>query len=302
MKDGKQKIILDVDTGADDALAILLAIFSGKFEILGITTVAGNTNVNQATINTLRVLNLAERLDTPVFKGNRRPLKGKGRRGRTQGKDGLCEVSLPMSDKRPEKVPAQNFIKEAVKKYSNEIEIVATGPLTNIAEVFKNYPQVRSKIKRIYIMGGAVERPGNITSFAEFNFFNDPEAVKIVFGSGVPIILVPLDVTMELLVPRDWLLEKYGSSQYPITKFIVEMVNNRKRLVGKDWFYLHDPLALGVAIDKSFVETRKENLSIITRGIKKGQVIKDSQGSEIEWAFGVKTQKFLDYFGKLLLK
>lgn len=302
MKDGKQKIILDVDTGADDALAILLAIFSGKFEILGITTVAGNTNVNQATINTLRVLNLAERLDIPVFKGSAKPLKGRGLRGITHGKDGLCDVSLSLSHKKPENIPAQDFITETIKRHQGQVEIIATAPLTNIARVLQRYPQAKEVTKRIYIMGGAVERKGNITPFAEFNFFNDPEAVKIVFGSGVPIILVPLDVTMELLVPRDWLLEKYGSSQYLITKFIVEMVNNRKRLTRKDRFYLHDPLALGVAVDKSFVETRKENLSIITRGIKRGQVTKDSQGSEIEWALRVKTQKFLDYFAELLLK
>lgn len=298
----KQKIIFNVDTGADDALAILLAILSGKFEILGITTVAGNTNVNQVTINTLKVLNLAKRLDIPVFKGNSKPLKGKGRRGKTHGKDGLCEVFLPLPAKKAEKITAEDFIVGTIKKYPNEIEIVATGPLTNIAEVIKKHPQIKNKIKKIYIMGGAVGKSGNITPFAEFNFFNDPNAVEIVFGSGVPIILVPLDVTMELLVPRDWLLEKYGSSQYPITKFIVEMVNNRKRLVGKDWFYLHDPLALGVAIDKSFVKTKKSRLSIITQGNQKGQVIENPQGPEIEWAFRVKSQKFLNYFEKVLLK
>ncbi len=302
MANQKRRIILDVDTGADDALAILLAIFSGKFEILGITTVAGNTNIRQATINTLKVLNLAGRLDIPVFKGNPKPLKGKGKRGKTHGKDGLCEVPLFLPAKKPEKKPAHKFIAGAVKKYPNEVEILATGPLTNIAKVIKKHPQIKNKIKKIYIMGGAVGKPGNITPFAEFNFFNDPKAVEIVFESGLPIILVPLDVTTEVSISRELLVREYGKSRNPITKFIVKLVDNRYELIGRNWFYLHDPLALGVAIDKSFVKTKKSRLSIVAQGNQKGQVIEDLQGPEIEWAFRVREKKFLDYFEKILLK
>ena len=298
----KQKIILDVDTGVDDALAILLAIKSKKFDIKGITTVAGNTSLEQATINTLKILNLAKRLDIPVFKGNSKPLEGKGRRGKTHGKDGLCEVSLRAADKKPEKIPAQKFIIETIKKYPSEIVIVATGPLTNIGKILKKHPQTSNKIKRIYIMGGAVERPGNVTPFAEFNFFSDSAAARIVFESGVPITLIPLDITMEVLITRDWLLGKYGKSKDPITKFIVEMVNNRWRLIGKDSFYLHDPLALGAAIKESFVETKKEGLDIITQGEQRGKVIKNPKGSEIEWAFRAEGKEFLNYFERLLLR
>lgn len=302
MRVKKQKIILDVDTGSDDALAILLAEKSGKFEIQGITTVAGNTNLKQVMINTLKVLNLAKRLDIPVFKGASKPLEGKGRRGKTSGKDGLCDVVLFSPNKKPEKLLAEKFLSKTVLTHPKEISIIATAPLTNIGKFLKKHPKIKKKIKRIIIMGGAVEVPGNVTPYAEFNFFNDPEAVKIVFESGVPITLIPLDVTMKVLISRDWLLRKHGESKDPITKFIVELVNNRYKLVGKDWMYLHDTLAVGVAINKNFVKTKKENLKVITKGKQKGQIIRDSQGSEIEWAFKVQRKEFLSYFKKLLLK
>ena len=119
----KQKIILDVDTGTDDALAILLAIGSKKFEIKGITTVAGNTNLEQATINTLRVLNLAKRLDIPIYKGSSKPLKGKGKRAKTHGKDGFCEVSLSVPSKKAQKTSAQDFISKTIEKQKKPFEV-----------------------------------------------------------------------------------------------------------------------------------------------------------------------------------
>lgn len=302
MKIEKQKIILDVDTGSDDALAILLAIQSTRFEIQGISTCFGNTSLKQVILNTFKILNLADRLDIPVFRGSLIPLRGKGRRGRTSGKDGLCDVFLPSPDRKAQQVKAEKFILETVLNYQREVIIIATAPLTNIAKVLKQNPEIKKKVKRIFVMGGAIEVSGNITPFAEFNFFNDPEAAKIVLGSGVPLALIPLDVTTKLLVTRDWLLKKYGQYKDPITKFIVNLVNNRYRLAGKDWFYLHDPLAVGVAINKNFVETKKERLRIITEGKEKGRVTKDNQGQEIEWAFKVKEKEFLKYFERLLLR
>jgi len=302
MKIKKEKIILDVDTGTDDAFALILAEKSGKFNIQGITTVAGNTNLRQVIENTLKVLNLMGRLDIPIFKGASKPLKGKGRRSKTQGRDGFCEVYLPLPKQKLNNVKAEDYIAKTVSEHPKEITIVATAPLTNIAKTIKKYPEIKNKIKRIIIMGGVVEVSGNVTEFSEFNFYNDPEAGKIVFESKVPIILIPLDVTMKLLLKRNWLIKKYKKSKDKITKFIINVVNNRYKLVGKDWMYLHDPLAVGVAINKNFVQTKKDRLEIITSGKQKGKIIKNKKGERIEWAFKVKEKEFLDYFEKTLLK
>lgn len=302
MKIEEQKIILDVDTGSDDALAILLAIKSRRFEILGITTVAGNTNLRQVTINTLKVLNLTGRLDIPVFGGSPEPLNGKGRRAKTHGKDGLCDVMLPLPNKKAQKLLAKEFILREVFKFPQKIAIIATGPLTNIAQILKEKTVLKRKIKRIFIMGGALDTLGNVTPFAEFNFFNDPEAVRIIFKSGIPITLIPLDVTNKVLIKKKWIVRNYGKTKDPIVKFITELVKNHCKLTKKNWFRLHDPLTVGAAINKYFVKTKKEKLSIITQGQERGRVIKDSKGSKVELAFNVNTKAFLDFFEKLLLK
>lgn len=302
MANQKVKIILDVDTGSDDALAILLAIKSKKIDIIGITTVAGNINLKQVTINTLKVLNLAERLDTPVFKGNSKPLEGKGKRARTHGKDGICGVVLPSPNQTPQEISAEEFILERVSSYPKKIVIVATGPLTNIAQVFKKKPEVKKKIKKLIIMGGAIEVPGNITPFAEFNFFNDPRAARIVLKGDTPVILIPLDITQRISVSRAQLFKKYKKSKDLITRFVINLINNRCRLIKKDRFYLHDPLAVGVAINRNFVKIKRERLRIITAGREKGQIVKDKKGQEIEWAFKVKEKGFLNYFERQLLK
>lgn len=298
----KQEILMDVDTGVDDALSILLAIKSDMFTMRGITTTAGNTNVRQATINTLKVLNLVNRLDIPVFKGSANPLQGRGKRGKTHGKDGLCDVRLRLPDKKPEKLSAKKFIFNMLSQSSQKVVMIATAPLTNIATVLKENPEIHKKIKMIYIMGGAVGVSGNITPFAEFNFYSDPEAVKIVFKSKVSVALAPLDVTQKIYLTSTLFLKKYGQSKDAITQFIVSVLNNRYKLKRKNKLYLHDPLVTGVAINKNFVEFQKEKLGIITSGRKKGRIVRTNDGAEVEWAFRVKRKAFLNYFEEVLCK
>lgn len=297
-----REIILDVDTGVDDAIAILLATKAGVFKIKGITTVVGNTSLENATKNTLKVLNLVEDLDIPVYKGASKPLGGRAKKAPAHGKDGLCGVYLPSPNKKPNKLSANKFLLNTLLKNPGKIEIVATAPLTNIAYLFKNYPESKKKIKKLYIMGGAFERSGNITPFAEFNFYHDAQAAKIVLKSGVPMTIIPLDVTCQLALTTSWMEKNYGKSKDPITKFILKVVKKQREIMGGEIFYLHDPLALGVAIDKSFVKTKKTKVDIITRGEKKGMVVKSSRGTEVEWAFNLNKDKFFAYFKKILLK
>jgi purine nucleosidase len=297
-----REIIMDVDTGVDDSIAILLAIKSGVFKIKGITTVVGNTSLENATKNTLKVLNLAKNLDIPVYKGASRPLGGKAKQAPAHGNDGLCGVYLPPPIKKPNKLSANKFLLNTLLKNPGKIEIVATTPLTNIAYLFKKYPKSKKKIKKLYIMGGAFERSGNITPFAEFNFYHDAKAAKIVLKSGVPMIIIPLDVTCQLPLTTSWMERNYGKSKDPITKFILKIVKKQREIMGGEMFYLHDPLALGVAIDKSFVKTKKTKVDIITYGKRRGMIVNSSKGAEVEWAFKLNKNKFFVYFKKMLLK
>ncbi len=301
----KKEIIIDVDTGVDDALAILLAIKSRAFNIKGITTVGGNTNVENATLNTLKILKLAKRTDISVYKGSARPLiEKKYTLVLSMKPDGLAGFSkeLPVINEKTNKKSAVIFLTETIKKTKGEINIVALAPLTNIAKAINNLKDAKSKIQCLYIMGGTIKEKGNERPYAEFNFYNDPKAASIVFKSGIPVVLISLDVTKKLLVKADWITKKYKSSKDDITKFTLQLINKEKEITGKDEFYLHDPLALGVAINKKFVELKREKLDIITKGKRKGQVIKTNKGYDIEYASTVKKKEFLDYFQKLLLK
>lgn len=297
-------LIMDVDTGIDDALAIILALRSKQVQLQGITTVAGNTNLEQVIENTLKILNLVGRLDVPVARGGGGSLQSKRVNASTTGKDGLCNISdnLEMPEKELENRSALEFIKSKLKESKEKMTIVATAPLTNIASLLKQYPEIKEKIKELIIMGGVIEPEGNITLEAEFNFYSDPEAVRYVFQTDVSKILIPLNVTEKVLITKDWVDKKYWESTDPIISFLRRAVEERYRFLGYDWMYLHDPLALGVAIDNSFVKIKTNKLDIITTGDKKGKVIKSNKGSEVNRAYKVDKERFINFFGERLLK
>lgn len=188
----KPKLIIDTDPGHDDALAILMLLKSGRFDLEAVTTVAGNSSIENVTRNAQAILDLAGS-DTPVFSGQPRPLKRKLVRAVVHGPDGLAgfdtsQTQFRLSGDAPEKIV------EIVRKLPNEVTILAIGPLTNIARAFQIDAQLPSLIKELVIMGGAIAVAGNKNRVAEFNFFVDPEAANIVFRSKVTKTLLPLDI------------------------------------------------------------------------------------------------------------
>ncbi len=197
-----RKIIIDTDPGVDDAFAIIAAMKYKDFDILGITAVAGNKGLDFVTKNALKLVKLMN-YDCKVYKGAYAPLRDLDKpaeantiSAKSHGEDGLGGVDLAYDLKDLDEKPAVDFILEQVEKYPNEIEIIALGPLTNIALAIKKAPETMKKIKTIWSMGGGVTR-GNVSPVSEYNYWYDPEAAAITYelGYDVDIYMFGLDVT-----------------------------------------------------------------------------------------------------------
>ena len=196
-----RKIIIDTDPGQDDAVAILLALGSPELEVLGLTAVAGNVPLPLTQKNARIVCELAGRPDLPVFAGCDRPLRhplvtAEHVHGKT-GLDGpqMADPVMPLQEQH-----GVDFIIDTLRaEPSGTVTLCPLGPLTNIATAFARAPDIIERVQEIVLMGGAYFQVGNITPAAEFNIYVDPEAAKAVFGSGVPLVVAPLDVTHKAL-------------------------------------------------------------------------------------------------------
>lgn len=193
-KESRHKVIIDTDTGADDASALILAAKSKNLDILGVTVLVGNVDLEQGARNALMALEMAGS-DAPVYKGasenyKKEPIEAFS----VFGKDGMGEADLIHPKREAEKEDAVDFILDTVKQNPGEIEIVALGPATNIAKAIEKDPETMKKVRMIWSMGTAGLGPGNASPVAEFNVFADPEAYKVMLDSGIDITVVGLDV------------------------------------------------------------------------------------------------------------
>ncbi|MEI3605219.1 nucleoside hydrolase [Pseudogracilibacillus sp. SE30717A] len=306
----KKKVILDVDTGIDDALAIAYATKSKCLDLLGITTCFGNVHVEDATRNTQFVLQLLKE-ETPVYQGSERPLSGKEPylevAKKIHGNDGLGNhlQDKGYAQHHQEEKHAIDFVIDTVKTYPHEITLIFVGPLTNLARIIEKDPEIIHLVKEVVIMGGAVTVPGNVRSYAEANIFSDPNAAKKVLQSSLPITLVGLDVTMNTLLPRNsvdqWLKNENEVSQFfaGITNYYIDAYENFQPGIGGCG--LHDPLAVGVVIDPSFVETKSMYIEVETTGDMIGKTSVATEGtSKINVCLKVEEERFLQHFMKTL--
>ena len=187
-------ILLDVDTGVDDALAILFAARHPELNLLGVSCVAGNTHVDQVVRNTLKVLDAAGADDVPVARGASRPLLEPNRdASHVHGKDGMADLGLPESERQPVDVHAIELLRSRIMGNAAPVTLVSLAPMTNLALLLRAYPEVTAKLARIMVMGGSAST-GNATAVAEFNVWHDPEAAAIVFGCDAPVTMYGLDV------------------------------------------------------------------------------------------------------------
>ncbi|VEF47310.1 purine nucleosidase [Bacillus freudenreichii] len=296
-------IIFDVDTGIDDALAMAYALNSPELELLGFTTCFGNVPVEEATRNTFVVLEMVGK-DVPVYEGAdqtfKRGMKPEWAR-MVHGDDGLGNTLKTEPAYRASNGSAVDFIIEQVKKRPNEITILAVGPLTNVALAIEKAPEIIPLIKDVVIMGGAVYVPGNVTPYGEANIVADPEAAEHVFSSGLSVTLVGLDVTMETLLPLSKVNE-WRKIDNEAARFFADITEHyigayESFYPGIEGCALHDPLAVGVVIDPSFVQTESVQVSVVTEGVEMGNTVGVKEGGpKIRVCTEVEAERFLDHF------
>ena len=192
-------VLLDVDTGGDDALALLLAMASPALDVRGITCVAGNCRLEQVMTNTLTLLDAIDAPPVPVAAGMDRPILDAGLAPPPlHGKDGMGDLGLPAPRRKAVDIHAVDFLQRSLTEAAAPLTLICLAPLTNIAMLLRMYPRIEEKIARLYVMGGTFAAPGNATPAAEFNIRCDPEAAASVLHSGVPVTLYPLDPFMQV--------------------------------------------------------------------------------------------------------
>jgi purine nucleosidase len=252
-----RRIIIDVDTGIDDALALIVAATLGEqFDLLAVTTVAGNADLAAVTQNTRAVLGLLGRSDISVAAGAATPLLRPLRTApHIHGPGGLGTIDPDALTPRPAALypeSAAEMIARLARTHPGEITIIATGPLTNLALALHMDPPLASRLAGIVIMGGAITVPGNASPVAEANFLTDPEAARIVLSSGAPITLVPLDVTERVRIDRtglDNLRQRAHQRGSIVGRFAADVLAFYLRAYeqhGQAGAALHDPLAVAL--------------------------------------------------------
>ena len=266
-----RKIIIDTDPGQDDAVAILLALASpDKIDLLGITAVAGNVPLPLTQRNARIICELAGRTDVKIFAGCDAPLSrplvtAEHVHGKT-GLDGpqLPDPTMPLQDQH-----AVDFIIETLRNEpAGTVTLCPIGPLTNIATAMEKAPDIIDRIQEIVLMGGAYFEVGNITPAAEFNIYVDPEAAEIVFKSGVPIVVMPLDVTHKALTTKAR-MKPFADMGNLIGKMIIEWTDFFERFdmekYGSDGAPLHDPCTIAYLIQPDLFKGRHINVEIETK-------------------------------------
>ena len=289
-----EPIVIDVDTGIDDALALLYACAAPAAEILGVSTVVGNVGLSSATRNTRAVLALAGRGDIPVWPGAASPLSSVSADARhVHGESGLGHAVLPEPPEPASRTHAVDAIVAAAHAHAGRLILVATGPLTNIALAVMREPELPSLVKRFVIMGGAYAESGNVTPSAEFNIWHDPEAARIVFrafgGVGAaPIVAIGLDVTRKMTFDeKDVAAFAASAAGKPGGAALTRCIEDASRFYfermeawqGRRHLVMHDPLAVAVALDPTLIESRRAAVDVETSGrLTTGATIADWRG------------------------
>jgi purine nucleosidase len=265
MTNAPSKILLDCDPGIDDALAILLALASPEVELIGVTTVGGNSQVENETQNALAVLALGGGMHVPVAQGSPRGLlKDLTTAADTHGLAGLGYAQLPEPITKAIDQHAVDFIIEAIMAQPGEVTLIPTGPLTNIALAVRKAPRIVHAVRECIIMGGAFRHEGNMPLAGEYNIWCDPHAARIVFHSGLPITLVPLDVTYQCLFTDAHmaaLRASIGNSTSEIANFIDDAtrfyIEYHRAAQNIDGCAVNDALALALAFMPDLVTTHE---------------------------------------------
>ncbi|MBN9547835.1 MAG: nucleoside hydrolase [Alphaproteobacteria bacterium] len=262
-------ILYDCDPGHDDAIALVMAHRSPDIELLGVTTTCGNAELEKTTDNAIRVLDFVGASDVPVAAGCARPLARPLVLGTADGPSGLeGSPYLPKPSRGPLRQHAVDFLAEKLAASPEPLLVVATGPLCNIGLLVLKHPHVLPKIKELIWMGGVFYRKSEFITPTEFNAFCDPEALKLVLDARVPITMIGLDVTMQVLIEAPQ-YEELAAIDTPLGRVVMDWLKFYEKLHRNSMGVggaMHDPLALALAIDPTLVRTRPAHIGVDLSG------------------------------------
>jgi pyrimidine-specific ribonucleoside hydrolase len=295
-------VILDVDPGHDDAVAIMMACGSPGLDLLAVTTVAGNATLPKTTRNALRVLSLIGRADVPVAAGASGPLVRELRTAEDiHGESGMDGPDIPEPTFEPDDRGAIELIADTLREAPDPVTLIPVGPLTNIAEFLRTHPDLKEKISRVSLMGGSMGL-GNTTPAAEFNIYVDPEAAREVFGSGLPITMSGLDVTHQAgagRAERDR-LRGVGDVGEVVAGFLDFFAGTYENIFGFDAPPLHDPVAVAAVLEPGLLRTRAMRVDVECEGdLTRGETVCDFHGvtgkqPNAEVGLGLDREAFFD--------
>ncbi len=315
------RVIIDTDPGVDDALALLLALRSPELQVEAITTVNGNVPLEQATRNAALLLELFDPGTRPILaRGAARPL-GRGfiRTRSVHGSDGLGELNRLRNPDGTQRYPSPHLpldipdavevLLDLISRYPEELGLITLGPLTNLAYALEADEKRVKGLREVVTMGGAIRVPGNISPAAEFNIAADPHAARRVFRSGLPIRLVPLDVTEGVCLDSmeiEALAQAMGDPLGPFLRDVTaKAVEYMKAVRGVTGIILHDPLAVGLAVDPTMARTTFLPVDVETgEGITRGMTLADlrtirddlKQSPNLQVAVEVAPERFISFF------
>ncbi|MCI0609236.1 MAG: nucleoside hydrolase [Anaerolineae bacterium] len=306
-----KRIIIDTDPGIDDALAFLFALASPEIKFEALTTTQGNVTLEKATRNALSVLELAKASHIPVVQGSMFPLVQPLRASAdVHGASGLGNSKLPEPHSKPVAQHAVDFLIEKILAEPNKISIFPIGPLTNIAMAIRKEPKFAKAVRELVIMGGAIQDGGNVTPQAEFNIYVDPHAAHIVFHSGIPITLIPLDVTQKCLLRQEH-IDRLLKINSPISRFIRDAVNVYLKVSyerGFEGSALHDPLTLATIIAPELLTLKEYYVDVdISGGISMGNTFADiynitKKPPNMKVGMNVRSDDFVELFTQRMEK
>jgi purine nucleosidase/pyrimidine-specific ribonucleoside hydrolase len=289
----KQRVIIDTDPGLDDAVAILFALECGRFEVMGLTTVAGNLGIEVTTRNAGKLLTVLCRRDVPVIPGAAKPLCRQGiTEAAIHGDDGLGGVVLP-EPSPPLHQHATEWIAEQLRDApSGSVHILALGPLTNIARLLRDQPDAAERVGRVIAMGGVLAERGNVGPNSEFNFACDPEATAVVLASGLDITLVPLDVTRKVRADRAYLDALRGASLAATAAADLIGAYFKEGLESRP---LHDPCVMLYATNPELFKVERRHFVVdVSDGPDAGALIADPAGHQVTVLMNVDTPAALE--------
>jgi inosine-uridine nucleoside N-ribohydrolase len=288
-------VIIDTDPGVDDFLAIALALNSPELVIDAFTTTGGNAALRHTNANMLRILEALNHPEVPVYRGSQRPLVGSfGDAEDVHGVGGL-PISLPRPSIRARDGHAVKYMAQRLED-GPAVTLIVLGPPTNIARLFRDHPGSMKSVERVVIMGGALDVPGNVTDYAEFNVWSDPEATALVFSSGVPVTMVGSDVCNEVRTYAD-------KTPVPVNPVIRRLTEAQYAARPSRRITLYDPLTVMAVARPGIVEMERLSIAVdVSDGPERGRTRVDPSGAMIDVAMGVDVDAAIGLFTERVIQ